>query len=472
MRVKIAFLPRLRGRGFLYSLILCGLLWSGSMKAELPTAKQLAAKMKVGWNLGNTLECPTGETGWGGAYTTKKLIDSVKVAGFNTVRLPVAWFTHSDTVKNVIQDAWLSRVREIVNYCIKDSMYVVLNIHWDSGWLEKHINVTDSARVNARQKAYWTQIATYFKSYGDHLLFASANEPDASNATGMAVLLSYHQTFVNAVRSTGGNNTTRTLIVQGPQTNIDLSYSLMTKLPVDPTPDRIMVEVHYYTPPNFCILSEDATWGKMFYYWGKDYHSKTDITRNANWGEESEVERSLNKMKTKYVDNGIPVIIGEYAAIKRKLTDPKSDQALHDASYNYFYKYVTKSMISKGIIPYCWDINGGLFNRSTGTMLNPTLRNAIMEGAQEAFAMDVSKTVAPDWELNVFPNPFRSQFSFNLSNVEGVRRVEIIDFSGKIIESSVPQLGRNDFGSGLSSGLYIVRVVGDNWVKTAKVIKL
>ncbi|HET9571043.1 MAG TPA: cellulase family glycosylhydrolase [Bacteroidales bacterium] len=443
---------------------------SETLKAELPTAKQLASKMKVGWNLGNTLECPWGETGWGGAYTTQKLIDSVKMAGFNTVRLPIAWYSHSDTVKNIIQDAWLSRVREIVNYCIKDSMYVVINTHWDSGWLENHINVIDSARVNARQKAYWTQIANYFKYYGDHLLFASANEPDAKDATGMAVLLSYHQTFVDAVRSTGANNTTRTLVVQAPQTNIDLAYSLMNKLPIDPTPDRLMVEVHYYTPPQFCIISTDVSWGKMFYYWGKDYHSKIDDPiRNANFGEEADVEKYLNKMKTKFVDNGIPVILGEYAAIKRKLTDARSEQALHEASYYYFYKYVTKSMISKGIIPYCWDANMGLFNRTTGKVLDPALRNAIMQGAQEAQATAISEI--EDKKMSVYPNPFYSTFTLNVDHNEDVKRVEIVDLLGNQVECSNAQSGQMSFGEDLKSGVYIVQIEGDNWSETTKVIK-
>lgn len=468
MKNKITIQPLLHWRGVVFAAIMCCLLIVAPLKAQLPTAQQLASKMKVGWNLGNTLECPTGETGWGGAYTTQRLIDSVKMAGFNTVRLPVAWFTHSDTVKNVIQDSWLSRVREVVNYCIKDSMYVVLNIHWDSGWLEKHITVADSARVNARQKAYWTQIANYFKYYGDHLLFASANEPDASNATGMAVLLSYHQTFVNAVRSTGGNNTTRTLIVQGPSTSIDLTYSLMNKLPVDPTPDRIMVEVHYYTPPNFCILSEDASWGKMFYYWGKDYHSKTDVTRNATWGEEADVEKYLNKMKTKFVDKGIPVIIGEYAAVKRTLTSP-SDHELHRASYYYFNRYVTKSIISKGMIPYYWDTNGGLFNRSTGKLVDPQLRNAIMLGAQEAQPTGVPHVVASN--LSIYPNPFQTTFTLDIENLRDIKRIEITDLLGKVIEYSNVQSGQNSFGEALNPGMYIVRIEGDNCSKTAKVIK-
>ncbi|MDD4969389.1 MAG: cellulase family glycosylhydrolase [Paludibacter sp.] len=454
------------------AVIIAGLAISSSLFAELPTAPQLASKMKVGWNLGNTLEAPGGETTWnGGVMTTQKLIDSVKMAGFNTVRLPVAWFSHSDTVTNVIKDAWLSRVREVVNYCIKDSMYVIINIHWDSGWLEKHITVADSARVNARQKAYWTQIANYFKYYGDHLLFASANEPDAKDATGMAVLLSYHQTFVNAVRSTGGNNTTRSLIIQAPQTNIELSNSLMNKMPVDPTPNRLMVEVHYYTPWQFCIMDKDGTysWEKMYYYWGKDFHSKTDDPiRNASYGEEAYVESALNLMKTKFVDNGIPVIIGEYAAIRRKLSNP-TDQALHDASFANYFKYVTKSMISKGIIPYCWDINMGMFNRSTGKLLDVALKNAIMQGAQEAQATAIPHVF--ESKLSVYPNPFQTAFTLDIENLSGLKQVVITDMLGKVVESSNPQSGRNLFGERLKPGVYVVRIVGNNWSKTAMVIK-
>src|SRR5674476_828830 len=114
---------------------------------------------------------------------------------------------------NVIDADYLALVKRNVDYCIKDSMYVMINIHWDNGWLENHVTVADSASVNVMQKAYWTQIANYFKDYNEHLLFACANEPNSQDdATGRTVMESYIQTFIKAVRGTGGNNSSRTLI--------------------------------------------------------------------------------------------------------------------------------------------------------------------------------------------------------------------------------------------------------------------
>jgi endoglucanase len=256
-----------------------------------------------------------------------------------------------------------------------------LNIHWDGGWLENNVTITAQASVNAKQLNYWTQIANYFKDYDEHLLFASANEPNVSDATGMAVLLSYHQTFINAVRATSGNNSSRTLVIQGPNTNIDNTNNLMNTMPTDSIADRLMVEVHYYTPWQFCGLTADAGWGKMFYYWGTGDHSATQTDRNATWGEESEVERSLNLMKIKFIYKGIPVVIGEFGAIKRSNT---SDPSVHKASREYFNEYVVNSAIQKGIIPIYWD-NGasdfGLFYRSTGVVKDQGVINAIMQGA-------------------------------------------------------------------------------------------
>lgn len=365
-------------RKFTIAHLLVALLLSLPARTQLPTAQTLASQMKVGWNLGNTLEAICGETVWGGATTTQQLINTVKASGFNTIRLPVSWDCHA--TNGVIDAAWMARVKQVVDYCMNQNLYVIINIHWDNGWLEKNVTTSAQASVNAKQQNYWTQIANTFKNYNEHLLFASANEPDASDATGMSVLLSYHQTFINAVRATGGNNSSRTLIIQGPQTNIDLTNNLMNTMPTDQIANRLMVEVHYYTPWQWCGLTQDESWGTMFYYWGNGYHSTTDASRNATWGEESEVERGLGLMKSKFVDKGIPVIIGEYAAVKRNLSAP-SDQSLHVASRLYFYKYLVNSARSKGIIPICWDINMQMYNRSTAAVLDQPVIDAIMQGA-------------------------------------------------------------------------------------------
>ncbi|WP_243349177.1 glycoside hydrolase family 5 protein [Parabacteroides sp. FAFU027] len=351
--------------------------------AKMSTAQQIANKMTVGWNLGNTLEAIGGEGAWGAGHTSKQLIDSVKAAGFNTVRLPVSWFIHSDTVTSVIHKAWIDRVKEVVDYCINNDMYVILNMHWDKGWLENRINKANQAIVNKRQYAYWTQIANYFKNYDERLLFASANEPSAHDSVQMSVLLSYHQTFIDAVRATGGNNSLRTLIVQGPSTDIDETNKLMNTLPKDKVANRMMVEVHYYSPYQFCLMEKDADWGKIAYYWGKNNHSATDTIRNATWGEENDVDKKFESMKTKFVDKGIPVIIGEFGAFRKRLSNP-SDQALHNASIEYYYRYTVKTALNKGLIPVCWDVPGLLYNRKTSRQVDSAVLNAIMQGEKES----------------------------------------------------------------------------------------
>ncbi len=384
------FLPQLFSRRLFIAIIACGFLMSVSAKSKLPTAQDIAGNMGVGWNLGNTLEAIGGEAAWGAGHTSQQLIDSVKAAGFNTVRLPVSWFIHSDTVTSVIDKEWIARVKEIVDYCIKDDMYVIINMHWDKGWLENRVNKANQDIVNKRQHLYWTQIANYFKDYDEHLLFAGANEPNAHDSIQMSVLLTYHQTFIDAVRATGGNNSSRTLIFQGPSTDVENTYKLMKTLPKDIIADRLMAEVHYYTPYQFCLMENDANWGKTFYYWGKSNHSTTDSVHNATWGEESDVDKNFGKMKEQFVDKGIPVILGEFGAGKRKLSLP-SDQVLNNASVESYYKCVVKSAVSKGLIPICWDVPGWLFNRNTGAIHDRGIINAIKQGTKDVSVASVYK---------------------------------------------------------------------------------
>lgn len=453
-----------------FLLIVFALLLSVSAKAQLPTATHIATKMKVGWNLGNTLEAIGGETAWGAAVTSQRLIDSIKNAGFNTVRLPVAWFTHSDTVTSVIHASWLARVKQVVDYCIKDSLYVIINAHWDKGWLENRVNAANQVTVNKRQQAYWTQIATYFKDYDHHLLFAGANEPNAHDAAGMAVLLSYHQTFIDAVRATGGNNSSRTLVIQGPSTDISNTYKLMNTLPVDPIANRLMVEVHYYTPWNFCGMSKDESWGKMFYYWGKNNHSTTDVSRNATWGEEAEMDKLLGWMKTKFVDKGIPVIIGEYGAFRKKLSPP-ADQALHNASIEHYYRYFVQSAMSKGMITYVWDTPGGMVNRSTGALTDKAVYHAIMQGAQAVTTS--TALVNKDNKIEIYPNPFSSTTWLRSAHPRDINRITVFNRLGHRIQTlEQPAIATAlELGARWNPELYVVQVEGLHWTKSFKVIK-
>jgi len=341
-------------------------------------AVQIASKFKLGMNIGNTLEAIGGETAWGNPQITKSFIDLVKQSGFKTVRIPCSWDQYANRTTAEIQAQWLDRVKQVVQYCIDDSLYVILNIHWDGGWLDGNITTQAQASVNAKQKAFWEQIATKMRDFDEHLMFASANEPPVENATQMNILLSYHQTFVNAVRSTGGRNTYRVLVVQGPSTDIDKTTTLMNTLPADPTPDRMMTEVHFYTPYQFCLMQQDATWGNMFYYWGQNYHSTIEPARNATWGEEDYVIAEFQKMKTKFADKGIPVILGEYGAYRR--TTPL-DMEKHQASVDHWAIYVTNQAIANGLEPFWWD-TGGLLSRSSNTVLDQRTLDALLQGAQ------------------------------------------------------------------------------------------
>lgn len=351
-------------------------------------AMVMAPKMGLGWNLGNTLEATSGpnasgvytasETLWGNPLTTQALMDGVKAAGFNTVRIPTAWSGYIvDQTTYKISDAWLMRVREVVDYCVSNDMYAIINIHWDGGWLEEHPLFSSQVEVNKKQKALWEQIAVAFRNYDQHLLFAGTNEVHANygnpTAEHIEVQQSYLQTFVNAVRSTGGKNTYRNLIVQGYNTNIGHTNAYMT-MPSDPTSNRIMAEVHFYDPFDFTL---DATSTK--YYWGAEF---AGLGNTSTWGQEAWVDSEFAIVKTKFVDNNIPVILGEYGPMFRAAL---SGQTLtnHIASRNHYLNYVTKKALENGIVPVYWD-NGpmgnnssGLFNRSTGAVSDAAAVQAI-----------------------------------------------------------------------------------------------
>jgi endoglucanase len=344
------------------------------------TATQLAAKIKLGWNIGNTMEAIGGETVWGNPKITNDLIKQVKQSGFNAIRIPCSWNQYADKTTAKIQDAWLNRVKEVVQYCVNNDVYVILNIHWDGGWLENNCTTDKKDSVNDKQKAFWEQIATALRDFDEHLIFAGANEPNVDNAAQMEVLLSYHQTFIDAVRSTGGHNRYRVLVVQGPGTDIEKTNSLMSVLPVDRIASRMMAEVHYYTPFQFCLMDQDASWGNMFYYWGKNYHSTTDATRNATVGEESDMNDFFGKMKTKFVDKGIPVILGEFEAIRRT-TLTGNDLNLHLNSRSYYFKYLVKQAKANGLLPFYWDIGNGVINRSNNTVFDQKALDSLRNGA-------------------------------------------------------------------------------------------
>ena len=368
------------------------------------TAMDIAALMYPGWNLGNTMEAGNAannwknagigsETFWQSAKTTQQLIDLVKASGFKSVRIPCSWVMgHITEAEACTIDAdWLARVHEVVDYCIKNDLYVIINQHWDGGWIEHDgfTAATDVDATKAKLTKIWTQIANSFKNYDERLIFAGMNEPGVGAGEGDIIgvadmsnrIAEYEQTFIEAVRATGGNNAKRVLIVQGPNTDIDkfVANNYMSKIK-DSATDRLMVEVHFYDPYNFTDLSEDKDWGKYCLYWGKNNTNGSEAGRTADAKyNEDYVEAQMKKMKTNFFDKGYPVLIGEFGANQRLAI---GKDAVHDASVKDYYKAVVTGAINNGCVPMAWDTNSGLpsmtiFNRAGASVSNANMLESI-----------------------------------------------------------------------------------------------
>ena len=351
---------------------------------------QIVEAMGPGWNLGNQLESVTDnvpeEINWGNPVITEKLIQSVKAAGFKSIRIPVSYFAKIDDDKDyTIDSKWLDRVQEVVDYCIKNDLYAVINIHGDGyntidgSWLL--CNGKNQTEIKKKYKKVWKQIAERFKNYDEHLLFESMNEEfDGSysepNKEYYQNINDYNQIFVDTVRKTGDNNTKRWLIIPGWNTNIDYTagdYGF--KLPTDQYRDksidkeeqRIMISVHYYSPWDFCG-GENG----VITQWGNE---ADDPSKTSTTCDETYMKNQLNLMKTTFADKGYPVFIGEYGSIGK-------------TSYYraYFARKLCQLSRKNGCIPMYWDngYNGvhgfGLFDRTTCEVTQPVIIDAIMEG--------------------------------------------------------------------------------------------
>lgn len=357
---------------------------------------QIVEAMGPGWNLGNQLESVTDnvpeETNWGNPVITEKLIQSVKAAGFKSIRIPVSYFAKIDDDKDyTIDSKWLDRVQEVVDYCIKNDLYAVINIHGDGyntidgGWLL--CNGKNQTEIKKKYKKVWKQIAERFKNYDEHLLFESMNEEfDGSysepNKEYYQNINDYNQIFVDTVRKTGDNNTKRWLIIPGWNTNIDYTagdYGF--KLPtdqyrnksIDKEEQRIMISVHYYSPWDFCG-GENC----VITQWGNE---ADDPSKTSTTCDETYMKNQLNLMKTTFADKGYPVFIGEYGSINKTSYDSENEYYLA-----YFARKLCQLSRKNGCIPMYWDngYNGvhgfGLFDRTTCEITQPVIIDAIMEG--------------------------------------------------------------------------------------------
>lgn len=306
------------------------------------TAIQLVEDMGAGWNLGNSLDCtntwtnpltPSAiETAWGNSVTTENMIKEVKKSGFNTIRVPVTWLQMIDSSNNINAD-FMARVKEIVDYCINNDLYVIINIHHDGS-----DNITGNwLNVGAEAKdkfvAVWTQIAAEFKDYDEHLVFESMNEVPADNSE-IAIL---NQAFVDTVRASGGNNADRLLLIPASGNNTDKLLDASFVLPDD---DMIAVSCHYYEPPTFCVAPINSSWGY-----------------DADWGtadDRTKLENHFNQLKTKFLDNGVPVIIGEYGV----LTEDKNGKD-KQSIYDFLSAVANTAYNMEGMCSVLWDASDG-----------------------------------------------------------------------------------------------------------------
>lgn len=326
-----------------------------------------------GIDLGNTLEA-TGSSGvattadevtayevsWGQPETTKEMIQGMKDAGFDSIRIPVAWTNGIDVASGMengdftISEALFERVEEVVDYALDSDMYVVLNDHWDGGWWAMFGN-SDTEIQDSAYELYsqmWTQITDRFKDKGDHLIFESGNEELGDRFNDKASSTRYsdyvledggvlttdecyeltnklNQTFVDIVRSSGSNNTDRFLLLAGYGTNIDQTVDSRYVIPTDTATDKLLVSVHYYDPSGYCIFGSVNKWG-----------STSDF---------SYMESQMAKLSTTFTSNGIGVIVGEWGVLM-------DDNELRDGTETYMKAFLDTCVIND-VAPIMWDCN-------------------------------------------------------------------------------------------------------------------
>lgn len=343
------------------------------------TTMELVRDMGVGINLGNTMEScgewidqwgdgtPTAyETAWGSPVVTQPMIEGYADEGFGVVRVPVAWSNlMGDNYQ--LSDAYMERVQQIVDWIIEADMYAIINIHYDSGWMKNLPENKDECI--SRFRIMWEQICDGFEDYGDYLMFESQNEElgweslwnrwsgtTDGKAESYSLVNEVNQVFVDTVRASGGNNPKRHLLISGYTTDIELTCDSLFEMPSDPM-NRCAVSVHYYTPSDFAILTTDTDWG----------------TARSTWGTESdfnELNRNMELMKTTFIDNGIPVIIGEYGC-------PKENK---DAdSVRLFLSSVCKAAYDRQLCPVLWDITDLHYDRTNCMMYDQQLKAAFQE---------------------------------------------------------------------------------------------
>lgn len=376
---------------FLALFTACGWLSPPRSRAEGPFPEPFCDKtayqyfedegIRVGWNIGNTLDAwnSTGsaeDVNWGNPRVCQALLDGVKEAGFNLVRVPITWKGHIGPAPDyLISERFLRRVAEVIAYARDAGLKVIINLHHDgstqgggrdNGWLsigEAANSKEGYGKVYAEFSQVWAQISAYFRDYGDYLIFEAFNElhdgawgwgDEAKQRLQYPIINELNQLFTDTVRDSGGNNGKRYLIVTGYSAAAKHTLANYFTLPVDRIPDRQIVSFHYYDPYEFGIAGTRADWG-------------TNADR-------LKLDIDFAPFKKAFIDRKIPVIIGESGAVRQLYPGDEAKTELARAARLHYLACVYEKSVEYGLIPVYWD-NGatagtgekfGLFDRSSG----------------------------------------------------------------------------------------------------------
>ena len=340
--------------------------------------------MKSGWNLGNTFDAYNGygshfsgtdmETSWVGVKTSRKLINAIREAGFNTIRIPVSWHNHVDE-KDIIDPEWMDRVKEVAGWALDLGMYVIVNVHHDNDVKYFYPDADHYERSAAYLSAVWTQMAEAFRDCDDHLILESMNEPrlvgtsfewnwqknNAKCQEAARCINDLNQLFVDTVRASGGHNATRYLAVPAYCAAPWNTVSQAFQLPADTAENRIIVAAHAYTPYNFALNTQSRD---------RSFDLEKDKSKK------SEIAEFLSSLYKRFVQNGIPVMMDEFGALDK-------DGNLQDRVN--FTAYYVAAASTRGITCVWWDnhcFSGdgerfGLIQRKTVRWICPDIALAI-----------------------------------------------------------------------------------------------
>ncbi|MBQ8280811.1 MAG: cellulase family glycosylhydrolase [Lachnospiraceae bacterium] len=344
------------------------------------SSTEIVDEMGMGWNLGKTFDATGGnssdiyshEQSWGNPIVSKELIDAVKAAGFNTIRIPITWNRElSDDGAYTINEAFLARVKEVVDYAYENDMYVIINVHHEE-WVNDPKLTENYVEIGNQLAAVWLQIADYFADYDQHLIFEGMNEPRMAgtdlewggNQAGYEAVNYLTQVFVNAVRSSDkGYNQERCLMIPGYAASSSSSVMSAISLPTidGKTVENLIVSVHCYSPYNFCLSDSQ-----------KDFNP--DSAEHTG-----EIDSIFESIKTIFLDNGIPVIIGETSATDKGNTEARENWA----------EYMGSKSAAYGVPIVIWDngnyaTSGGechaYMNRYTNEVNYTTVVEALFTG--------------------------------------------------------------------------------------------